>query len=463
MDTNRHTWFISAEKYVYDGTEVSLASTIGEFDTTINLWLLGRNSNNNSLKKYAKCKLYSCKMWYSNALVRDFIPCKNNNNEIGLYDLVSQTFFGNDGTGDFIAGNEVGYPNPDHPQDIRVVTGNNTIGVQGYNLVDVSPYQEETKNGVTLSKDSDGNIILNGTSTSAFGWNVSLPETRVLPAGTYTKSITKDSNIGTHLTVSIGYNGSSISGTSIQPFIGTSTMTLASDTTFDQVRMYIANNTTFNNYKLSYMILSGTYTTETLPDWEPYYHADYPINLGSIELCKIGDYQDYLYKENGNWYKHQIIDKVKLDGTWSNTSINTTSTNTTRMYLTNIQEHAAISVKISVNENLQLCDKLICASISGVDKEGCYAGSNRTAVIRLNKERAGTTKETFNQYLSKNNITVYYTVQESFSTQITDTTLISQLNAIDKAKGNNGTTIITTTGDDLAPILNFTAYLKEVE
>ena len=55
--------------------------------------------------KYAiYARLYSAKMWLNGSLVRDFIPAKNSSNVIGLYDMVSKTFFTNTGTGSFIAG-----------------------------------------------------------------------------------------------------------------------------------------------------------------------------------------------------------------------------------------------------------------------------------------------------------------------------------------------------------------------
>ena len=51
-------------------------------------------------------KIYSCKYFDNNYnLVRDFIPVKRkSDNEICLYDKVSNTFFTNQGTGNFIAG-----------------------------------------------------------------------------------------------------------------------------------------------------------------------------------------------------------------------------------------------------------------------------------------------------------------------------------------------------------------------
>lgn len=54
-------------------------------------------------------RLYSCKIWKTTAfegvpLIRDFIPCKNASGEVGLWDDVNSVFYGNAGTGAFIAG-----------------------------------------------------------------------------------------------------------------------------------------------------------------------------------------------------------------------------------------------------------------------------------------------------------------------------------------------------------------------
>ena len=55
--------------------------------------------------------LYSCKIYDNGTLVRDYIPCKSQNGEVGLYDLENNQFYGNAGTGTFIAGPEVAQPN----------------------------------------------------------------------------------------------------------------------------------------------------------------------------------------------------------------------------------------------------------------------------------------------------------------------------------------------------------------
>ena len=55
--------------------------------------------------QFAKARIRKFKMKDNNVLVRDLIPAKrNSDNEIGLYDKVSNTFFTNVGTGTFIAG-----------------------------------------------------------------------------------------------------------------------------------------------------------------------------------------------------------------------------------------------------------------------------------------------------------------------------------------------------------------------
>lgn len=52
-------------------------------------------------------RIYSCKIYLGLGLIRQFVPCKNSSGEVGLYDEVNDVFYGNAGTGVFIAGPEV--------------------------------------------------------------------------------------------------------------------------------------------------------------------------------------------------------------------------------------------------------------------------------------------------------------------------------------------------------------------
>ena len=52
-------------------------------------------------------KLYNFQIYNGEQLVRDFIPCyRNPDNEVGLYDIVNDVFYTNQGTGQFTYGNE---------------------------------------------------------------------------------------------------------------------------------------------------------------------------------------------------------------------------------------------------------------------------------------------------------------------------------------------------------------------
>ncbi len=49
--------------------------------------------------------MYKLKLWNNNVLVRDFIPCyRNSDNLAGVYDLVNNVFYTNQRTGNFIVG-----------------------------------------------------------------------------------------------------------------------------------------------------------------------------------------------------------------------------------------------------------------------------------------------------------------------------------------------------------------------
>lgn len=78
-----------------------------DFETPSNCYIF-YVSGENIYGQKAKMRLYNFKIYQNDVLIKDFIPCyKKINNEIGLYDLVSNTFFTNAGTGEFIAGGDV--------------------------------------------------------------------------------------------------------------------------------------------------------------------------------------------------------------------------------------------------------------------------------------------------------------------------------------------------------------------
>lgn len=95
---------ISQDLYIND-TLVGQSNSNLELADSLFLFALN-DHNTNTAKNHARIRLYSYKAYNSNnTLVRDFIPCYRNSDEkAGLYDLVNNQFFGNNGEGDFVKG-----------------------------------------------------------------------------------------------------------------------------------------------------------------------------------------------------------------------------------------------------------------------------------------------------------------------------------------------------------------------
>ena len=93
----------SSQLFLDDNLQVSYS--VGDFQCEQNAWLMSCYSS--SASEYARGKLYSAKIYDGNTLVRNFIPCKNPSEVVGMYDLVNSKFYGNSGSGSFIAGSEL--------------------------------------------------------------------------------------------------------------------------------------------------------------------------------------------------------------------------------------------------------------------------------------------------------------------------------------------------------------------
>lgn len=93
----------SSQLFLDDSLQVSYS--VGDFQCEQNAWLMSCYSS--SASEYASGKLYSAKIYDGDTLVRNFIPCKNSSEVVGMYDLVNSKFYGNSGSGSFIAGSEL--------------------------------------------------------------------------------------------------------------------------------------------------------------------------------------------------------------------------------------------------------------------------------------------------------------------------------------------------------------------
>ena len=318
-------------------------------------------------------------------------------------------------------GDEYDSPSPDHPQPIHVVTGNNTIGVTGKNIF----------SGDTL-------IQVGGTGTKRNGFYVTTP-------GTYTVSYSNNNSFR-YFSFRVIDNGVYGTYSSINsPY----TFTINQNQT---AIIYIGDeNKTFSQ--------QGFYNVQiehgsTATSYEQYELEEYPLNLGSLELCKIGDYQDYLYKENGNWYKYGAINKVILDGTTETWGGVSTSNNFKRIDLKNTG---------LLNEGGSRKTHLFCSISRASTVEDYNIAFNYNNVIFFYLPQEITTGNEWIALLSQKLPKLYYILATPTTTQITDETLISQLDAIyEHLQLVKGTNNITVTASDLAPYMKLT-YMQDLK
>lgn len=69
------------------------------FQAPVTLCIMAVNRASGVDERFGAIKLYSCKIYDDNAIVRCYIPCANTAGIVGLYDTVSGSFFGNANSG----------------------------------------------------------------------------------------------------------------------------------------------------------------------------------------------------------------------------------------------------------------------------------------------------------------------------------------------------------------------------
>lgn len=140
------------------------------------------------------------------------------------------------------------------------------------------------------------------------------------------------------------------------------------------------------------------------------------------ELCKIGNYQDKIYKDEGKWYIHKEIKKITVDGSenWSDGSY----------------------------YQMALADRANNNPVSAMSDHYAYSTSAEPAFfmtagyLRIRDTRASLAA--FKTWLASNPTTVYYALETPYDTQITSQALIDQLEASLATKLYVGVNNITT-------------------
>jgi len=182
-----------------------------------------------------------------------------------------------------------------------------------------------------------------------------------------------------------------------------------------------------------------------------------------MELCKIGTYQDYIVKDNGKWYLKKEIGKVVLDGSedWNVSSywgkINTNvyyATTKNDIYFPDWTSNYCLSNYFTTYAR----SALYFLDEDGFGFSGTGGITNPSFTIRIDKTLASDTQN-FQTWLSTHNTIVYYVLATPTYEEITDSTLINQLNALEKANSYDNQTNISQVNNDMPFELAVTAFI----
>lgn len=355
-----------------------------------------------------------------------------------------------------------GTPTPDAPVAVNTTTGENVVKITGKNLqpvfanATISLAQIMTAGSLSLQQfytgysesltATNGALVIEPSGTSI--WKIIISgldaETTYTLSADYSVTLSQNGNIfvlGHFLTNLSG--GTAHTGRQSLTFTTDADGNWQSTNATAQTLVYAYNYTTIVTMSNIQLELGSTATT-----YEPYQEGqEYTINLGNIELAKIGTYQDRIYKNDGKWYVEKQTGKVVLNGseTWN---LHSNSNETTALFMLSSGLSDALSVLATSTDYLRNDRFNIynCYGSSNTNEGLCYH-TDRKVQIRINKSRLATVDvATFQTWLASNPTTVYYALATPTTTEITNTTLLSQLNFIANLYGGTNNIMLVGTG-----------------
>lgn len=160
---------------------------------------------------------------------------------------------------------------------IKVKGSTTQVTRSGKNLLNVTA-KTTTTQGLTFTVNEDKSITINGTNTGTGTYYFRIANNFALPAGDYTLS-NKNPSVNNNSGFIFYDDGNNFPRTNI------SNATFTKDTT---IKPYLKVNAgvTVNNQTVYPMIIKGTYTEETFPEYEQYGaspSSDYPSPIENVE------------------------------------------------------------------------------------------------------------------------------------------------------------------------------------
>lgn len=340
-------------------------------------------------------------------------------------------------------------PNPDYPQAVNTVTGEQTVKVNGKNLSpSLDEYTWQAYHASNLSVTSTSVSCKTSTRSTSSGVYIARANlSTVCPALAQTGSVVSCSvNLSVASHIKCGFEGG-VTGTyvSIDVPAGNTNISFITKTT-GNLSFYVENKTGATMTISNLQVESGSTATEFSP-----YAQLHTVNLGSIELCKIDDYQDYIYRDGDDWYVHKATGKSMLGGlAWLPTAGR--GSTAYRMVSTDLK---GLFVPPLDNQRYLIG---YCSHFKMETAEGTYyyrtgiSGSpngNRIYIWHPDYNKDTTESSTgFKTWLTNNNVVFYYPLVTPTDTKITDSSLVEQLDALMEGGSYEGKTYIKVTATD---------------
>ena len=313
-----------------------------------------------------------------------------------------------------------GTPTPDSPQDIRVVTGNNSVVVQNKNLANFV----ETQKGWI-----DYNTSV--TSTNFLGFDGFV---KVKGNTTYTVSFEHDIAgavlLATYVDKSNNLIQSAVTIGTVRSF------TTPQNT--DKVACWLYKSGGFGAIGGWVQLEVGSTATEYVA------HAKqtYTLHLGIEYLTGIGDYKDEIVGKTDEWKIRRKVQKLIFNGTnnWQSSSY-------AKTFYTNVSNGAYDNYEINCKSNLT---KNFASSLTQFDNfdNGIVlqiSGNNHYLAFMHGFDNFSV--DDFKAWLNTTNLILYVKLSTPTETPITDQTLITDLNNMYQAMGYDGTTNIAITSN----------------
>lgn len=336
-------------------------------------------------------------------------------------------------------------PNPDYPQEVNSVTGNGSLKIVGKNLFKGTyrimtynnelPFANSTKININSSDYNNINFTINADSYVYVITNVLNLKPNTMYSISFDRTNTRTQSCRFYTYVIDNNNYSIVLRKFHEEGHINYTFTTSSS---GKVAFAWGGNNTFNGVSMdisNIKLEEGELDTE----YEPYQEHVYPISLGSLELNKIDNYQDSLYYDSGSWIIERNVGTYTITGlesfNWEisipriYTPFSTASTVPTIFPSGNAIMPIAISNKyttVSIQDvyHAEYPDR----------KDGFTISPGKYISFRRKKWTDKTTaiNETIGTKL-------YFANRYPVMEKITDSTLLSQLNAIKNNNLFNGT------------------------